>query len=198
MIVQQKRIAELEKEVARLKELSHKDELTSLYNRRGFREEADKFIAEVKGYLKNPLRREDFLVKSFSLVIFDIDDFKKINDTYGHQAGDEILKLISKIIKGKVREMDIVARWGGEEIVVGLVGSRESQAYKIADDIRKQAEETTAEWAGRQIKFTVSGGVVSFAKSKSKDFHDLFEKADEALYKAKHTGKNNIVKASDL
>lgn len=181
-----------------MKELSHTDELTALYNRRGFKEGADKFIAEVKGYLKNPLRRKDFLVKSFSLAVFDIDNFKKINDTYGHQAGDEILKLVSKIIKGKVREIDIAARWGGEEFVLGLVGSRESQAYKIADDIRKRVEETAAEWAEKKIKFTVSGGIASFAKSKAKDFYDLFEKTDKALYKAKHTGKNKIVKFSDL
>ena len=196
MTGEQKRIKELEKEVARLKKLAYKDELTALYNRHGFKKESAKFIDEVKGYLENPSRREDFLVKSFSLAIFDIDNFKKINDTFGHQAGDAILKLFSKIIKERVREIDMVARWGGEEIIVGLVGSDENHAYEIADDIRKKIEETTVDWEGKTIKSTVSGGVASFAETK--DFNGLFKKSDEALYRAKQTGKNKIVKASDL
>jgi len=138
MTKEQKKIKELEKEVAQLKELAYKDELTTLYNRHGFKEESAKFIDEVKGYLDNPSRRKNFLIKSFSLAIFDIDNFKKINDTYGHQAGDAILKLVSKIIKERVREIDMAARWGGEEIIVGLVGSDEDQAYEITNDIRKK------------------------------------------------------------
>ncbi|MDO8443841.1 MAG: GGDEF domain-containing protein [Candidatus Azambacteria bacterium] len=188
MTEEQKRIKELEEEVSRLKGLAYQDELTTLYNRHGFKEESAKFIDEVKGYLENPSRRENFLIKSLSLGIFDIDNFKKINDTYGHQAGDEILKQASKIIKEKVRGIDIVARWGGEEIIVGLVGSDENHAFEIFDDIRKKIEEKT--------KVTVSGGVASFTEGG--DFDSLFKKADEALYKAKQTGKNKIVKASDL
>ena len=138
MVGEQKKIKELEKEVARLKELTYKDELTALYNRHGFKKESTKFIDEVKGYLENPSRRENFLIKSLSLAIFDIDNFKKINDTYGHQAGDAILKLVGKIIKERLRGIDIVARWGGEEIIVGLVGSDEEHAYEVAEDIRKK------------------------------------------------------------
>ncbi len=196
MTEEQKKIKELEKEVSRLKELAYKDELTDLYNRHGFKDESAKFIDEVKGYLENPSRRENFLIKSLSLVIFDIDDFKKINDTYGHQAGDVILKLVSRIIKERVRGIDIVARWGGEEIIVGLVGSDENNAFEISDDIRKKVEETTIEWEGKTIKLTISGGVASFAEGEN--FDDLFKKSDKALYKAKQTGKNKIVKSSDL
>ncbi len=196
MTEEQKKIKELEEEVSRLKELAYKDELTTLYNRHGFKEESAKFICEVKGYLENPSRRKNFLIKSFSLVIFDIDNFKKINDTYSHQAGDVILKLVSKIIKEGVREIDMAARWGGEEIIVGLVGSDEKNAYEIANDIRKKIEEAAIDWERKTIKFTVSGGVASFAQAK--DFESLFKKSDGALYKAKQTGKNKIVKASDL
>lgn len=196
MAEEQKRIEELEEETKRLKELAYKDELTNLYNRRGFKEESAKFIDEVKGYLENPSRRENFLIKSLSLVIFDIDNFKKINDTYGHQAGDAILKLVSKIIKEKVRGIDIVARWGGEEIIVGLIGSDENHTYKIINGIRKEIEETIVEWEGKTIKFTVSGGVANFTKTE--DFESLFKKSDKALYKAKQTGKNKIVRASEL
>jgi len=196
MVGEQKKIKELEKEVARLKELAYKDELTALYNRHGFKEESTKFINEVKGYLENPSRREDFLIKSLSLAIFDIDNFKKINDTYGHQAGDAILKLVGKIIKERLRGIDIVARWGGEEIIVGLIGSDENHAYEIANDIRKKIEEAAVDWKGGLIKFTVSGGVASLAETE--DFDGLFKKSDEALYRAKQTGKNKIVKVSDL
>ncbi|MBU2081885.1 GGDEF domain-containing protein [Patescibacteria group bacterium] len=196
MTEEQKRIKELEEEISRLKELAYKDELTDLYNRHGFKDESAKFIDEVKGYLENPTRRENFLIKSLSLGIFDIDNFKKINDTYGHQAGDMILKLFSRIIKERVRGIDIVARWGGEEIIVGLVGSDENNAYEILDDIRKKIEETEVEWEGKTIKFMVSGGVASFTENE--DFDSLFKRSDEALYKAKQTGKNKIVKASDL
>lgn len=186
----------MEEEVERLKELAYKDELTTLYNRHGFKEESAKFIYEVKSYLENPTHRKNFLIKSFSLAIFDIDNFKKINDTYGHQAGDEILKLTSKIILDRVRGIDMVARWGGEEIIVGLVGSNEDQAYEIVNDIRKKIEETVFDWDGKAIKFTVSGGVAGFIQAE--DFESLFKKSDEALYKAKQTGKNKIIKASDL
>ncbi|MFH1393224.1 MAG: GGDEF domain-containing protein [Patescibacteria group bacterium] len=196
MTEEQKKIKELEEEISRLKELAYKDELTDLYNRHGFKDESAKFIDEVKGYLENPSRRENFLIKSLSLAIFDIDNFKKINDTYGHQAGDAILKLVSRIIKERVRGIDIVARWGGEEIIVGLVGSDENNAYEITDGIRKKVEETTVEWEGKTIKFTISGGVASFAEAE--DFDGLFKKSDGALYKAKQTGKNKIVKASEL
>ena len=196
MTEEQEKIKELKEEVSRLKELAYKDELTDLYNRHGFKDESAKFINEVKGYLENPTRRENFLIKSLSLVIFDIDNFKKINDTYGHQAGDEILKLVSKIIKERVRGIDIVARWGGEEIIVSLIGSNEAHAYEICDDIRKKIEEIAVKWEGKIIKFTVSGGVASFAEAG--DFDNLFKKSDAALYKAKQTGKNKIVKASEL
>ena len=196
MAEEQKRIQELEEEVTRLKTLAYKDELTALYNRHGFKEESAKFIDEVKGYLENPSRRKNFLIKSLSLAIFDIDNFKKINDTYGHQAGDAILKLVGKIIKERLRGIDIVARWGGEEIIVELVGSDEDHAYEVIEDIRKKIEEAAVDWKGGLIKFTVSGGVASLAETE--DFDSMFKKSDEALYKAKQTGKNKIIKASEL
>lgn len=193
---EQKRIKKLEKEVVRLKELAYKDELTTLYNRRGFKEESARFIYEIIGCLANPSRRQNFLIKSFSLVIFDIDNFKKINDSYSHQAGDAVLKLVGRIIKDRARGIDVVARWGGDEIIVGLVGSDKNHAYKIADDIRKKVEEATVNWKNKTMKVTISGGVADFTHVK--DFESLFKKADEALYKAKQTDKNKIVKASDL
>src|ERR1051325_2878685 len=105
------------KEIERLKLLAYKDELTGLVNRRGFKEEAEKFISEVMRE-KGKEHRKSFAIRNFGLIIFDVDNFKKINDTYGHPAGDEALKFLGKKVVGRVRDIDIVGRWGGEELVV--------------------------------------------------------------------------------
>jgi diguanylate cyclase (GGDEF)-like protein len=191
-----KKIKQLEKEIKKLKELVYKDELTKLYNRRGFKEEAEKFISQIIASKKYQEKRKSFFIKNFSLIVFDIDDFKKLNDEYGHPAGDEGLKLFSNLILERVRNIDVVARWGGEEIIIGLVGASENDAYNIADDIREKLEKKELIYHRQKIKFTVSGGVASFEEAK--DFDHLFDCTDKALYKAKRTGKNKIIKHSDL
>lgn len=189
------KIQKLEKEIRRLKEMVYKDELTKLYNRRGFQEESGKFIREVL-LSKNNERRKSFLIADFGLIVFDIDNFKKLNDQYGHQAGDIGLKMLSDLISERVREIDLVARWGGEEIIVGLVGASEKDAYLVADDIRERLEKKVFIFKAKKIKFTVSGGVASL--SQAKNFEELFKKADAALYQAKKSGKNMIVKYSEM
>ncbi len=188
------KIKKLEKEIKKLRELAYKDELTKLYNRHGFKEESEKIISQVSAFLKHGDKRKSLIIKDFSLIIFDIDNFKKLNDTYGHQAGDEALKFFSGLILDRVRGIDAVARWGGEEIVVGLAGANEDDAYKIADDIRGKLERNSFVYKNKKINFTVSGGVTSL--NKTKDFENMFRCADKALYKAKKTGKNKIVKGS--
>ncbi len=186
----------LRAEIKQLKELAYKDELTRLYNRRGFSEEAKKFLSELAGYKKNPERRESFIVKNFSIIVFDVDHFKKFNDTYGHQAGDEVLKKVSEVVLESVRDIDLVARWGGEEIVLGLVGASERDAYGIADSIRKRIMHTPTVWKRKKLHITVSGGVAGFDKVDT--FDDLFRLADKALYQAKKGGRNIIVRSQDL
>lgn len=189
-------IASLKDEVRRLKEVAYRDELTRLYNRRGFKENAEKFLKEVALFKDRPERRESLIVKNLSLIVFDIDHFKKFNDTYGHQAGDKVLKLFSEIITKKVREIDLVARWGGEEIVVGLIGAGEKDAVMIAEEIRQEVEKLSFKSGKKIVKFTVSGGAASF--DRAKDFDTLFESADKALYEAKRSGRNRIVAFSSL
>jgi diguanylate cyclase (GGDEF)-like protein len=174
-VSQTQKIKKLEKEIKKLRELAYKDELTKLYNRHGFKE-----------------KRKKLSVKDFSLIIFDIDNFKKLNDKHGHPAGDEALKFLSNLILERVRDIDVVARWGGEEIVVCLTGANEDNAHKIADDIREKLEKSKFIYNKRRIGFTVSGGVAGFGKNKN--FEQLFTAADQALYKAKKLGKNRIVK----
>ncbi len=186
-------LKQLKAEINKLKTLAYRDPLTGLYNRNGFKEEAEKFIHEVIDFKKNPERRKSFLIKNFSLVIFDIDDFKKINDTHGHQAGDKVLAILGELLLKKVRSVDIVARWGGEEIILGLVGASNDEAFEIADAMRKKIAENKFKWGRKSLHFTVSGGVACLENAG--DFETLFACADKALYKAKHNGKNQIVKS---
>ncbi|MEK7593474.1 MAG: GGDEF domain-containing protein [Patescibacteria group bacterium] len=195
-MAQKSEIQKLKEEIKRLKESAYKDELSKLYNRHGFKEEAEKFLKEAIAFQKHPERRESFLVKNFALTIFDIDNFKQLNDTYGHQAGDEALKTLGKLILERIRDIDLAARWGGEEFILGLIGANENDAYNIADDIRKKIAETKFKYGKKILKFTVSGGVADF--SQAKNFEDLFKLADKAMYKAKKQGKNKIVKSSKI
>ncbi len=191
-----KSIKTLEKEIKRLRELAFKDELTALYNRRGFKEESFKFLREAAASKKFKGKRKSFFINNFSLIIFDIDNFKKLNDTCGHDAGDEAIKFLAKIIRERVRAIDTIARWGGEEFLVGLVGASENDADVIAESIREKAAGAKFKWRGKNLRFTVSGGVSDLRKFKT--FEDLFNAADKALYKAKRTGKNKIVKFGEL
>lgn len=129
------------------------------------------------------------------MIVFDIDNFKKLNDTYGHQAGDQALKLVGQLLLERVRDIDVVARWGGKEVIVGVVGANENDAFKIADDIREKVEQMRFKWRGKVISFTISGGVAGFEKAKN--FDELFRRADKALYQAKRKGKNTIVKSKN-
>jgi diguanylate cyclase (GGDEF)-like protein len=183
-------IRALEREVARLKKLAFTDELTGLYNRHGFREISSKLINEVIQSRKRLQKRRTFVIKDFSIIVFDLDHFKKVNDTYGHDAGDKVLKAFGVIALDRVRDLDIVARWGGEEIVVGLVGASERDALKVAEGIRAGFMEKRFRLRRKNVQFTVSGGVASLTRAK--DFPDLFKKADRALYAAKNAGRNTV------
>lgn len=178
-------IQKLRKEVERLQKFAHHDELTGLLNRHGFREDAEKFLGILS---QDQKRRKSFMLQNFGLVIFDIDYFKRLNDAYGHAAGDEALRLFAKIVKERIRDIDLAGRWGGEEIVLGLVGASARDAFKVAEDIRKNLLEHSFNYKRKRISFTVSAGVAD-AKT-SKNLNTLLDAADKALYKAKKIGRN--------
>jgi len=186
-------IETLKKEIEHLKSLAYKDELTELYNRRGFKEETQKFIGEVLAFKKFAGKRKSVLISNFSIVVFDIDHFKALNDTYGHQAGDEALKFFSGLLSKSIRKIDLAARWGGEEFVLGLVGASREDAAHVAETIRKKIEEATLIFNEKEIRFTASGGVASLDSAGS--FDDMFQRADAALYEAKNGGRNKIVQS---
>lgn len=129
----------------------------------------------------------------FSLILFDIDDFKKVNDNYGHDGGDKTLVHFSSLIRNSVREQDLVARWGGEEFVVLLPETELTAASVVAEKLRRAVEGSRVQSGRDEIKVTCSFGVTQFRKEMEGD--ELFRKVDQALYQAKESGKNCVMTA---
>ena len=129
--------------------------------------------------------------KQGTFILIDIDNFKKINDTYGHQVGDEILVQVANVIKANIREKDIGARWGGEELAIYLPMVSLDDGTAIAKRLIKKVEENS------NPRVTVSCGVSYWYKDLAHSYQSLFKRADEALYVAKTTGKNRVVAQTD-
>ena len=181
-------------QIRELQKLVTKDPLTGLYNRRGFEEEVSRIIKDITYTAENPETRRHFFVDSISILFFDIDNFKKFNDVYGHKTGDQVLQHVAQLISGKVRNVDFVSRWGGEEIVAVLVGTDEDNAYKKAEEIRAAVKSRIKT---KDDPVTVSVGVASFESGVT--LKELIERADKAMYEAKHNrGKDNTVRFSEL
>jgi len=159
---------------------SQSDFLTGLYNRAYF----DKV-------LNIEIARAQRMKKDCSLVFFDLDDFKKVNDSFGHPAGDLVLKSVAELILREKRLTDIAVRYGGEEIVLLLPDTSKASAMNLATRIRQKVERSQLVHQGRLIKQTMSGGVASFPLDTDVP-EELIECADRALYRAKHKGKNKI------
>ncbi len=167
----------------KLRELSIRDELTGLYNRRFFNE-------EVKVLLANAMRYGH----AFSVVLGDIDHFKQINDGYSHAIGDEVLKKIAEILRNSIRDSDIVARYGGEEMVLALPTTSPAAARDMMERIRKAIEDFPWGGVAEGLQVTMSFGICD--RIEGKDFEHLLALADEQLYKAKNAGRNRICSLS--
>lgn len=167
---------ELEK-IQELKDEASKDTLTKLFNRGKFNDVLSKEIS-LSNTAKSPL----------SIIFADIDHFKKVNDTLGHDVGDEVLIELANIITSSVRDGDFVARWGGEEFIITLQSTNKSQASKLAEKIRQYVEEHTFKNAG---KLTVSLGVTQYLEDEEE--HDFTKRVDDALYEAKESGRNKVI-----
>jgi diguanylate cyclase (GGDEF)-like protein len=189
-----KKVADLEAQVMNLeKDLIH-DHLTGLKTRLFLTEESNVYLSAISN-VTTTKRKEWFGLKNISFLFIDIDYFKKINDTYGHAVGDTVLKKVSEVIIKNVREGDTVARWGGEEIVVMLLGANEVDAKLKAEEIRKKIEKLRFE-LNVNLKVTASIGVASAFGGMLCD--ELVGRADKALYKAKELGRNRVVSYSEL
>jgi len=134
-------------------------------------------------------------LKDYAILVLDIDHFKKINDTYGHKAGDDVLKTFALILKKAIRQSDLAIRWGGEEFVVILHRSSFTDAVKVAERIRKEVEQTEfhVEHPVKKIHVTCSIGLSASLNGQQRSFHDVFKEADENLYKAKNSGRNRVI-----
>src|SRR3954468_838136 len=183
----QEALEEREKELLevneRLRFMSQTDALTGLDNRRHLNERIDEMFQHAQ-------RRNE----PFSLVMCDLDKFKSVNDTYGHQAGDEVLKQLARILKEEAREIDRVGRYGGEEFMLLLPGTVLDAAVTFAERVRKRIEAHTFSFAGGTLQRTASFGVSGWPHPKVSDSDALVRTADDALYVAKETGRNRVIR----
>ena len=159
-----------------LQELATRDELTGLFNRRVFRRSLDASID----------RAALFKTRSFSLLLFDIDHFKKVNDTYGHQVGDEVLKELARKLEHSIDSPDLVARIGGEEFAVIFDNPNHQKNCEKAEELRRYIEES--EWISMAI--TVSMGITCFEDGDNTN--DMYVRADDAQYASKRDGRNRL------
>ncbi len=157
------------------------DGLTGLTNHRSFQER-----------FANLLDRAERHGQRIAFLLCDVDHFKKVNDTYGHPVGDEVLRRVAKVLGDVARKIDIPARYGGEEFAVVLDGTDAEQARQVADRIRTEIGRLVIESEKGPFQVTMSVGVAAFPDD-GKDRAALIEHADLALYHAKHSGRNQVV-----
>jgi diguanylate cyclase (GGDEF)-like protein len=158
------------------------DHLTGLFNRGHFDDCLRKEINRCRRY-----------GQTASLLMLDLDDFKSINDQYGHVAGDSVLRDVGRLLVQRVRDIDVAARYGGEEFSIILPETRRMSAYVVAERIRSEVERFFKRKIinGREVRATLSGGIAAFPED-AEDPEALVIRADEALYRAKHAGKNLV------
>ena len=164
-----------------LEVLSRTDMLTKL-NNRGYWEE--RLSHEFSLHMRNK--------QPVSLVMFDIDHFKTVNDTYGHQAGDEVIRLTADMLRFCKRETDIAGRYGGEEFTVILLDSTAESSMIFAERLRKKIQDTSVEFDDQTINFTISLGIAEL-NNKALSYEDWIKQADSALYQAKEGGRNQSI-----
>ncbi len=164
----------------RLRDLSYMDPLTAVANRRFFLEHLEE---ELEGFLSDQT--------PVSVMILDIDHFKLINDSYGHLAGDQVLKDLVTIARSVLRKRDIIARFGGDEFIMSMVGVEIAETHQIADQLREQVKQHEFSIEGVQLKVTISIGV-SNASLYDTDISSIISRADKALYQAKELGRDQV------
>lgn len=172
------RLSALNKE---LEEISITDGLTQVYNRRYFMER-----------LRQEVKRVSRYGPPVSLLMIDVDHFKKVNDSCGHQAGDAVLSGMAGLIKGRLRETDLIARYGGEEFCLLATGTEQAGSLVLAERVRTLVEGAAFEHGGSRLTVTVSVGVSTWEPAMRDDYEELVRRADAALYRAKERGRNRV------
>jgi diguanylate cyclase (GGDEF)-like protein len=167
-------------------QMAEHDALTNLLNRRSFCRDAEKKCNEILRY-----GGEAFL------MMLDIDHFKKVNDNYGHLAGDEVLRSVSKTLLRRFRKIDMVGRYGGEEFCVFLLSPSGEKVVEVAEECRRQIENLSILFEDKTIRVTISIGIAEFPSAGEQTLTALISRADAALYEAKSSGRNRIAAAFD-
>ncbi|NLW04931.1 MAG: GGDEF domain-containing protein [Pseudomonadaceae bacterium] len=173
---------QLEKANLQLEKLSRTDRLTGL-NNRGYWEECLQ-----QEYRRNKRASEAGKVEA-SLIMFDIDHFKPVNDTYGHLAGDQVIKAVANCLKDTARDTDFAGRYGGEEFVLLLPNTGVEGAFEVAERLRTKIQSLVVKHEGLELSVTVSLGICDFTPNLD-SFNLWLERADQALYNSKHQGRN--------
>jgi two-component system cell cycle response regulator len=162
--------------------LSITDGLTGLYNYR---------------YLIHSLelefRRTIRYNRTIALLLLDIDYFKNLNDTYGHLCGDFVIKTVAKLLKSNVRNTDMVARYGGDELAVMLIETNTKSALEVAEKLKQQIGTHTFQWRTKQLSVSLSIGLATAPEPGIQTVPDLVDAADRALYQAKKAGRNTVI-----
>ena len=174
---------QLESANTKLQELALRDGLTGLLNRRYW-----------ESCLEREFARHQRYDSPVSLVIFDIDHFKRVNDTYGHQTGDEVIRSVAEITSRLARETDFAGRYGGEEFVVLLPGTHLDGAAQFAERLRQAVEQQVLDYQGSPLSYTISLGVATISDDMA-NYQILLERADKALYASKEQGRNRVTLA---
>lgn len=156
------------------------DALTGLPNRESYQQRIEQETHRIERY-----------GGSLSLMMCDIDLFKRINDNYGHLAGDKVLKIIARSLQSNLRDSDFIARFGGEEFVVLMPETSAEEAKFVADKLRKKIEESPFNFKKEPVQITISFGISEFSQGES--LEEVFQRADKALYKAKENGRNQVM-----
>lgn len=179
-----KTVEEQTERITHLEALATTDELTATFNRRGFEKELNRVLA-----------RADRSKEEGVLVYVDLDDFKPVNDTHGHAAGDEVLKQAARVLKDNVRDMDVVGRLGGDEFAVILVGSEREKGLERAEMLNDMLNDSWINWDGAIIPIRASFGMQSYQAGDQAD--QLISSADAAMYKIKQVKEQVQTHQSD-
>jgi len=173
-------LAEIQNLQTKLRELAHRDALTGLFNRHHLSDIMDRELARCA--------RDG---QPLSLLMIDIDHFKRINDSYGHLVGDDVLRETARLLIERTRESDMLFRYGGEEFLLVLLAADALEAKGVAEELRHRFELSPLALAGSPVMATLSIGVATFADH-GVDFYSLVQAADQALYRAKRAGRNRV------
>lgn len=185
----QETVKRLQSKMEEVADMATIDALTGLYNRRALFSRLTEEYSRARRY-----------GQSFSILLIDIDDFKKVNDEHGHQVGDGILRGLGAFLRQNLRDSDFPSRYGGEEFICLLPSTDLTQASQAGEKIRQQlaSSKLSSKKTGVSLQITVSIGAAALNASEDEDIDTLIKRADDALYQAKRSGKNQLVNESEL